>query len=300
MDLYCFAIDSNEGFSAEVYDVVLQQDGNFAVKYGNQICMEGQIYEKDNCIMLPLKMVVNIENQNYSKKREAVYKKEGIQAKFILDEKEIIFFDGKRDVMINGHKKKLYMVPDIKENDIFVSAEDLYILLDLHTHTQSCKFPWKKENKQIGWYFKGDDGAHIREIIEENKKEYRLSTEYEGTLFEGKKEKSMPAYEKNGHFMIGWKEVSYFVEPKILLETVWEKETNKLFVKTWDGFAQDAVFQKDSNVMILNGVPVEMEEKAEIKKEHLYIPLTAMFQLLNIPEEDINWIEKGKNVSLLY
>ena len=71
-------------------------------------------------------------------------------------------------------------------------------------------------------------------------------------------------------------------------------------MKTWDGFAQDAVFQKDSNVMILNGVPVEMEEKAEIKKEHLYIPLTAMFQLLNIPEEDINWIEKGKNVSLLY
>ena len=100
--------------------------------------------------------------------------------------------------------------------------------------------------------------------------------------------------------MIVWKEVSYFVEPKILLESSGEKESNKLFVKTQDGFARDVVFQKDSDIMILNDVPVKMEEKAEIKNEHLYIPLTAMFQLLNIPEEDIHWIEKGKNVSILY
>lgn len=301
MNLYCFAIDSNEGFSAEVYDVILQQNGNLAVKYGSQIYMEGQIYEKDNCVMVPLKMVVNIENQNCSKKREAIYEKEGIQAKFILDEKEIIFFDGKRDVMINGYKKKLYMMPDIKENDVFVSAEDLYILLNLYNNTQSCKFPWEKGNLQIGWYFKGDNGAHIREIKkEEEKKKYRFSTEYEGTLFEGKKEKNMPAYEKNGHFMIGWKDISYFVEPKVLLESVWEKETNKLFVKTWDGVAYDVVFQKDSDIMLLNDIPVKMEEKAEIKNDRLYIPLTALFQVLDIPEEDINWIEKGKNVSVSY
>jgi hypothetical protein len=37
---------------------------------------------------------------------------------------------------------------------------------------------------------------------------------------------------KGVSFMIVWKEVSYFVEPKILLESSGEKESNKLFVKT--------------------------------------------------------------------
>ncbi len=302
MNFYCFADNLNLDELTFVgnYDVIMQQSGNWAARGVNGVFMEGMLYEKENCIMLPLKTTINIENQNYEAKREAAYKKEETTAKLTLDNKEIIFFEGKRDVMIDGNKKRLYMTPDINKNDVFVSAEDLYILLNLYTRSRSRKFLWEKGSKQVGWYFMGDDGAHIREIIEENKTEYRLSTEYEGTLFEGKKEKNMPAYEKNGHFMIGWKDVSYFVEPKILLESVWEKETNKLFVKTWDGFAKDAIFQKDSNVMILNGVPVEMEEKAEIKNEHLYIPLTAMFQLLNIPEEDIHWIEKGKNVSILY
>lgn len=102
--------------------------------------------------------------------------------------------------------------------------------------------------------------------------------------------------------MIVWKEVSYFVEPKILLESSGEKESNKLFVKTQDGFARDVVFQKDSDIMILNDVPVKMEEKAEIKNDRLYVPVTALFQVLDIPEaeENINWIEKGKNVSILY
>ena len=52
--------------------------------------------------------------------------------------------------------------------------------------------------------------------------------------------------------------------------------------------------------MILDGVPVKMEAKAEIKNDRLFIPITAVFQMLNIPEEDITWIEKGKNVSVLY
>ena len=114
------------------------------------------------------------------------------------------------------------------------------------------------------------------------------------------KEKNMPAYEKNGHFMIGWKGISYFVEPKVLLESVWEKETNKLFIKTWDGFAYDVVFQKDNDIMLLDDVPIKMEEKAEIKTDRLYIPIAALFQVLDIPEEDVNWIEKGKNVSVSY
>lgn len=308
MAVYCFALDSNDVLTATSYDVILLENGNLAVKHWNQIYMEGQIYEKENCVMIPLKMAVNIENQNYDEKREAVYKKEGTQAKFTLDEREIVFFEGKRDVMIDGHKKRLYAVPDIKEDDVFVSAEDFYILLDLNSRGQAGRFPWEKGegSKQAGWFFRGDDGAHIREIKEEEKEEYRFSTEYEGTLFEGKREKNMPAYESNGHFMIGWKGVSYFAEPKsavehkILLESVWEKETNTLYVKTWDGFAKDAVFQKDSNIMILDGVPVKMEAKAEIKNDRLFIPITAVFQMLNIPEEDITWIEKGKNVSVLY
>lgn len=301
MNLYCFAVNLDELTFAGNYDIIMQQSGNWAARGVNGIFMEGMLYEKENSFMIPLKMAINIENQNYEAKREAAYKKEEKTAKLTLDNKEIIFFEGKRDVIIDGYKKRLYMMPDIKENDVFVSAEDLYILLNIYTRTQSCKFLWEKGSKQVGWYFKGEDGAHIREIKkEEEKKEYRFSTEYEGTLFEGKKEKNMPAYEKNGHFMIGWKDISYFVEPKILLESVWEKETNKLFIKTWDGFAHDVVFQKNSDIMLLNGVPVKMEEKTEIKNDHLYIPITAVFQVLDIPKEDINWIEKGKNVFLLY
>lgn len=40
--------------------------------------------------------------------------------------------------------------------------------------------------------------------------------------------------------------------------------------------------------------------KAEIKNGRLFIPITTVFQMLNIPEEDITWIGKGKNVSVLY
>ncbi len=41
-----------------------------------------------------------------------------------------------------------------------------------------------------------------------------------------------------------------------------------------------------------------MEEKAEIKNDRLYIPITALFQMLNIPENDIQ--EKEKSITVLY
>lgn len=293
-----FAYDTNDPFSAEIYDVVLQKSGNFAVKYGSEINTAVKIYEKENCIMVPLKMVIDIENQKYAEKRQAIYEKQQTGAKLILDGKEIIFFDEKRDVIIDGQKKGLYKIPDIKEQDIYVSAEDLYILLNIYTPNQSHKFRWEPGSEQAGWFFKGDDGAHIRNIEAEQKKEYQFSVENQVILLQDKNERSISLYEKNGHIMIAWKDVGYFAEPKILLESVWQKQNSQLFVKTWDGIAQYAVFQKDSNVMLLNGVVVEMEEKAEIKNDRLYIPITALFQMLNIPENDIQ--KKEKSITVLY
>lgn len=293
-----FAYDSNDPFSAEVYDVVLQENGNFAVKYGSEINMAVKVYEKENCIMIPLKMAINIENQKYTEKRQALYKKEETGAKLTLDEKEILFFEGKRDIIIDGQQKGLYKIPDIKEQDIYVSAEDLYILLNIYTPSQSHKFRWDTGSKQAGWFFKGDDGAHIRDIETENKKEYQFLVEQQVMLLQGKNEKNISLYEKNGHIMIAYKDVACFAEPKILLESVWQKQNNQLFVKTWDDIAQDVVFQKDNNIMLLNGVAVKMEEKAEIKNDRLYIPITAIFQMLNIPENDIN--KTAQSISVLY
>ena len=295
----CFAMDSNDIAFAHYYDVTAQQDGSITITDINGVCMEGLAYEKDNCIMLPLKTVINTENKHYTANRQAVYTKNQNTATVTLDGKEITFFEGKREVTIDGKKRGLYTVPDIKQNDVFVATEDLYVLLNMHTRTNSNKFIWEPGCKQIGWYFRGDDGAHINNTEYEQKK-YRLSVEYDGTLFEGKFEKNMPAYQKNGHFMIGLKEISYFVEPKILLETNWDKQNNQLFIKTWDGNAKDIVLQKDSNIMTVNGVAVKMEEKAEIKNDCWYIPITALFDILDIPQQNINWIEKGKNVSIVY
>lgn len=46
--------------------------------------------------------------------------------------------------------------------------------------------------------------------------------------------------------------------------------------------AKDVVFTKDSNKMLVNGVEVEMEQAAEIKENRMYIPITALCNILDI------------------
>lgn len=52
------------------------------------------------------------------------------QSTMTFHENKIIFYDGKRDVMINGIKMGLCEVPDITQNDIFISTQDLNMIFD--------------------------------------------------------------------------------------------------------------------------------------------------------------------------
>ena len=51
--------------------------------------------------------------------------------------------------------------------------------------------------------------------------------------------------------------------------------------------------------MNLNGKNVEMATAAEIKDNRLYIPVKTMFEILDVPEQNIIWIAE-KEVILTY
>ena len=95
--------------------------------YEKQVVFQKKPYIKDSAIMLPLKEILQA-NEQYS---EIIKSSDGKTVTFTLNDKKAVFFEGKRNTIVDGIERGLYVVPDIAENDIFISADDLFILFNM-------------------------------------------------------------------------------------------------------------------------------------------------------------------------
>ena len=254
--------------------------------------------------------IAQYDYSNYTEKALLQKDEEANNITVSFEGNNITFHEGSRDFYINGVngiKRGLYMPPDITDDEIYLCDKDFNMLFK-----GSLKYLENGE-KQLYWYFRSvagfpleiEDKLFINVLATaKNEETFRVSTQYDGTVFyrnnysDKENEKSIAVYEKNGHMMIALQYIPRFRGTTEFLETAWNNKTSTATLKFWGETAKDVVFQKGSNNVIINGVEVAMEEAAEIKDGRMYIPINTLFEILEIPEQNIEWIEPGKNVKI--
>lgn len=256
-----------------------------------------------------------IAQHNYSNYTEKVLFRKDEEANNVtisFEGNNFTFYQDSRDFYINGVngiKRGLYMSPDITDDEIYLCDKDFAMLFN-----GSSKYLENGE-KELFWYFRSVMGFPL-EIEDKlfinvfttakNQETFRVSTQYDGTVFyrnshnDKENEKSIAVYEKNGHMMIALQSIPRFRGTSEFLETIWDNQTSTATLKFWGETAKDVSFTNGSNKMFINGMVQEMEEAAEIKDNRMYIPINTLFEILEIPEQNIEWIEAGKNVKITY
>lgn len=242
------------------------------------ISFQQKPYLKNGNMMIPLKEMIEIENQRRGFAEKVLYEIE--QSTMTFHENKIIFYDGKRDVMINGIKMGLCEVPDITQNDIFISTQDLNMIFDGSGPYEKAYGRWEFAMK-----LEGTKGIYLNHKLSP-KRNVTISIEQGENilLINGRKSNRFSGYVKNNHGMIAVMDIERFAELffDTNVETMWNGEKNTATLKLWYDMAKDVVFTKDSNKMLVNGVEVEMEQAAEIKENRMYIPITALCNILDI------------------
>lgn len=199
------------------------------------------------------------------------------------------------------------MPPDITDDEIYLCDKDFNMLFKGNSQYL------ENGEKQLYWYFRSvagfpleiEDKLFINVLATaKNEETFRVSTQYDGTVFyrndysDKENEKSIAVYEKNGHMMIALQSIPRFRGTTEFLETAWDNKTSTATLKFWGETSKDVSFTNGSNKVFINGVEQQMEEAAEIKDNRLYIPINTLFEILEIPEKNIEWIEPGKNVKV--
>ncbi len=250
------------------------------------------------------KEIAEREKQTNTQQSIFVKNKENNTVTISFQGNNIIFYKDKKEAFVNGYHMGLYALPDITDNDVYLCEKDFNSIFGC-----SCYYNKNKE-KAITWTFDsyGENNyilaRHCEPII--HQETFRISTEYGGTLFyknnygNKENEKSIRVYEKNNHMMIAINDISLLKENNQNMETKWNSQNGTVILQFWYDMAKDIVFTKDNNKMLVNGTQIEMEEAAEIKDNRMYIPITALFEILEIPEQNIVWLEQGKNVKITY
>ncbi len=294
--------------------------------YDKQIVFEKKPYIKDSAIMLPLKEVLQA-NEQYS---EIIKSSDGKTVTFTLNDKKAVFFEGKRNTIVDGIERGLYVVPDIAENDIFISADDLFIIFNMRgtviertrnknkrtINGQSCDTleyaAWgphlAEKNRlilgeKLEIVLKSDKFKQeihnyyidTKEVYDTMKDSEWYETSKSFPPYRQKKEylltnKICNTYEKDGEIMIAAADMKKLTVPNTLWDIKWNGEQNTAIIKTYNTTPNDVVITKDSNIMNLNNKNIEMATAAEIKDNRLYIPVKAMFEILDVPEQNVKWI----------
>ena len=258
------------------------------------------------------KQIAQHDYSNYTEKVLFRKDEEANNVTISFEGNNFTFYQDSRDFYINGVngiKRGLYMPPDITDDEIYLCDKDFAMLFN-----GSSKYLENGE-KELFWYFRSVMGFPL-EIEDKlfvnvfttakNQETFRVSTQYDGTVFyrnshnDKENEKSIAVYEKNGHMMIALQSIPRFRGTSEFLETIWDNQTSTATLKFWGETAKDVSFTNGSNEMFINGMVQEMEEAAEIKDNRMYIPINTLFEILEIPEQNIEWIESGKNVKITY
>ncbi len=256
------------------------------------------------------KQIAQHDYSNYTEKVLFTKDNEANSVTISFEGNNFTFYQDSRDFYINGVngiKRGLYMPPDITDDEIYLCDKDFNMLFKGNSQYL------ENGEKQLYWYFRSvagfpleiEDKLFINVLATaKNEETFRVSTQYDGTIFyrnsynDKENEKSIAVYEKNGHMMIALQSIPRFRGTPEFLETAWDNQTSTATLKFWGETSKDVSFTNGSNKVFINGVEQQMEEAAEIKDNRLYIPINTLFEILEIPEKNIEWIEPGKNVKV--
>ncbi len=341
---YCqpvFAVE--EGWFPDELNIHYEPEKGMVVQTGDyEIDMKNKIFIKENNIMIPVKEIIDIgmrqkDNivvlQEYEKNNniiiELIQIAEKERADVILQKDEyrktttlyfkgnsIVFFEGKKDVWINGETRYLYTVPYITEHDVYVSVKDIPTLFTIvETH-------YKAKKDYAYWIYNGGENGEKIDVKQYQyiDKKYRLSA-LQSQLFEVDKKVPVDTTEKGRVFQIenqniAVKEVSSYIKndeimtelflfnktmPYILYDTCYEINWNDAektaHIKIWNILQKDIVIKAGSNIITINGKDITMPVEAEIKNNKIHIPFNILMNIFEIPNDSVYYNEYKTDVT---
>ncbi len=196
---------------------------------------------------------------------------------------EIVFFKNKRTVLLNGKEMGLFTIPNIVENEIYISLQDMSVLFDIRYGENIY------DQLKIDEY--GADITFQNKRIKVNdftpqQKQYYIHSQDNEILKQGIYYDIL-TYKKQNHIMIAVDELQNLTGNNVNVSVTWENDT--AYIKTWKNSAKDIIITPYSNIMICNGKSINMPVRSEIKDNHFYIPISTWFEVLEIPQQNITW-----------
>ena len=279
-----------------------------------EIQFQNKPYIQQYAVMFPLKELL----EAMGTKVEVVNNKQQGTMTVTIGENKIQFFDKQKRVIVDGIEKGLYNTANVVENDVYISVYDTYVLF--HTHFVDCGYFKEEDIHRLEIIFGEDiDEIKVNANFKQEIHNYYIDTKevydtmkdsewYETSKsfppYRQKKEylltnKICNTYEKDGEIMIAAADMKKLTVPNTLWDIKWNGEQNTAIIKTYNTTPNDVVITKDSNIMNLNNKNIEMATAAEIKDNRLYIPIKAMFEILDVPEQNVKWIAE-KEVIFTY
>ena len=110
--------------------------------------------------------------------------------------------------------------------------------------------------------------------------------------------KIINTYEKDGKIMMKLDDMEKFSSPDVFWSIRWDKEQKTAHINLYHSLLKDIVLKDNSNIITLNGTNIKMSVPAEIRENNICIPIETVFDILEI--QNIEWIENGKEVFLIY
>ena len=264
------------------YNIVFDEYGNVHFKTGlHDIALNHTVYynEKECCFMIPIKEFLCLsgnEVQFYDNLTEQT-----ITMQYYDD--EIVFFKNKRTVLLNGKEMGLFTIPNIVENEIYISLQDMSVLFDIRYGENIY------DQLKIDEY--GADITFQNKRIKVNdftpqQKQYYIHSQDNEILKQGIYYDIL-TYKKQNHIMIAVDELQNLTGNNVNVSVTWENDT--AYIKTWKNSAKDIIITPYSDIMICNGKIINMPVRSEIKDNHFYIPISTWFEVLEIPQQNIMW-----------
>ncbi|MEY8320674.1 stalk domain-containing protein [Lachnospiraceae bacterium 46-61] len=264
------------------YNIVFDEYGNVHFKTGlHDIALNNAVYynEKECCFMIPIKEFLYLSSNEVYFYND--FSKQTVTMQFYDD--EIVFFRNKRNVLLNGKELGLFTIPNIIENEIYISLQDMCVLFDISYNEDTY------DQLKIDEYG-ADITFHNKNIkvndFKQQQKQYRINAQ-DGEILKQGIYYNILTYKKQNHIMIAVSELQQLTGNNVNVSVAWENNT--AYIKTWKNSVKDITIKPYSNVIVCNGKNISMPVNSEIKYNHLYIPISTWFEILEIPQQNIMW-----------
>lgn len=208
----------------------------------------------------------------------------------------IIFFEGKRDVVINGTKKYLATEPCFTEDEIYICTKDVPMLFQVSWYHYR-EIEWKGEYI-VSWIYSGGKDTEdiaIREMTSTEKTYFLESGENHSLTGVNR----ITTYIKEHEMMIAVRQLNDLSMPVIQSEPTWDPEEQTVSIKTWGDIGKNIVIKAGSDHIFVDGQKVALPVTAEMMDGHLYIPLVTWLDIIEIPKEKQFWNEDHTEVEFI-